>query len=76
MKVQPMTTSNCIRVNGADEPLAATTLVALLAEKSIDPDQRGVAVAVNGTVVPRAVWPTTALSAGDTIEIVRARQGG
>jgi sulfur carrier protein len=76
MKDQPMTTPDRIRVNGADEPLVAATLVALLAEKSIDPDQRGVAVAHNGTVVPRADWATTRLTAGDSIEIVRARQGG
>jgi sulfur carrier protein len=65
-----------IRVNGIDEPLAAATLLALLAEKSVDTAGRGIAVAVNGAVVPRAAWPSTVLSAGDTIEIVRARQGG
>jgi thiamine biosynthesis protein ThiS len=33
-------------------------------------------VALNGAVVPRAAWKETPLHAGDTIEIVRARQGG
>ncbi len=65
-----------IRVNGEIEPLAAATLSALLHEKEIAADARGVAVAINGTVVPRAAWPSTQLSAGDQIEIVRARQGG
>lgn len=65
-----------IRVNGADEPLAAATLSALLAEKAVDVAQRGIAVAVNGRVVPRAEWTTTMLAPGDAIEIVRARQGG
>jgi len=65
-----------IRVNGESEPLAAGTLAALLAEKAVDTSQRGVAVAVNGAVVPRAAWPSTELRAGDTVEIVRARQGG
>ena len=65
-----------IQVNGASEPLAAATLEALLAEKAIDTAQRGIAVAVNGAVVPRAAWPATTLRPGDTIEIVRARQGG
>ncbi len=65
-----------IRVNGLNEPLAADTLTALLHEKEIAPDARGVAVAINGTVVPRAAWPSTRLRAGDQIEIVRARQGG
>jgi len=65
-----------IQVNGTSEPLAAATLEALLAEKAIDTAQRGIAVALNGAVVPRAAWPATALRPGDSVEIVRARQGG
>ena len=65
-----------IKVNGESEPLAATTLAALLAEKAIDTEQKGIAVALNGAVVPRAAWPQTSLKAGDRVEIVRARQGG
>jgi sulfur carrier protein len=66
-----------IQVNGKSELLAAaTTLEALLAEKAVDTNQRGIAVALNGAVVPRAAWPATPLRAGDSVEIVRARQGG
>ena len=65
-----------IRINGESEPLVAATLAALLDEKAVDTSQRGIAVAVNGAVVPRAAWPSTELRAGDSIEIVRARQGG
>jgi sulfur carrier protein len=65
-----------IRINGESEPFAATTLEALLAEKAVDTGQRGIAVALNGAVVPRAAWPATALQPGDSVEIVRARQGG
>jgi len=65
-----------IRVNGESEPLSVATLDALLAEKAVDTAQRGIAVALNGAVVPRAAWPATALQAGDSVEIVRARQGG
>jgi sulfur carrier protein len=56
--------------------LSAPTLAVLLEEKAVDTEQRGIAVALNGAVVPRAAWKETALRAGDTIEIVRARQGG
>jgi sulfur carrier protein len=66
----------CIRVNGEAEPLGAATLAALLAEKAVDTEQKGIAVALNGAVVPRAAWPATMLKSGDSIEIVRARQGG
>ena len=65
-----------IRINGQDEPLVAATLAALLEEKAVDTGQRGIAVAVNGAIVPRAAWPHTTLHPGDSIEIVRARQGG
>lgn len=65
-----------IRVNGQDEPLTATTLAALLDEKAVDVAQKGIAVALNGAVVPRAEWPATRLNPGDSVEIVRARQGG
>jgi sulfur carrier protein len=66
----------CIRVNGRDEPLPAETLAILLEIKALDVAQKGIAVALNGAVVPRAEWPTTTLKAGDSVEIVRARQGG
>jgi sulfur carrier protein len=65
-----------IRVNGESEPLAAATLAALVAEKALDTTQRGIAVALNGGVVPRAAWDATTLKPGDNVEIVRARQGG
>ena len=65
-----------IRLNGQDEPLRAMTLAALLDEKAVDVGQKGIAVALNGAVVPRAEWAATPLKAGDSVEIVRARQGG
>jgi sulfur carrier protein len=69
-------TEPIIRINGESEPLAAATLEALLIEKTIDTGARGIAVALNGTVVPRAAWCDTTLKPGDSVEIVRARQGG
>ena len=52
------------------------TLAGLVAEKALDTAQRGIAVALNGAVVPRAAWEQTTLKPGDSVEIVRARQGG
>jgi len=72
----PQVLEATIRVNGETEPLGAATVEALLAEKAVDTAQRGIAVALNGAVVPRAAWRDTALKAGDRVEIVRARQGG
>lgn len=36
----------------------------------------GIAVALNGTVVPMRDWSATELRAGDRVEIVTAVQGG
>jgi len=65
-----------IRVNGVDEPLRVRSVADLLAQKDIAPDMRGIAVALNGNVVPRAEWPNMQLAPGDAVEIVLARQGG
>ena len=69
-------TASQIRVNGQDELLEVATLAALLQEKAVDNGKRGIAVAVNGAIVPRAAWAQTTLRAGDRIEIVRVLQGG
>jgi sulfur carrier protein len=70
------TTTATLTVNGRDEPLGAPTVAALVASRDLAPTGRGVAVALNGAVVPRTQWATTALRAGDVVEIVRAMQGG
>jgi len=64
-----------IRVNGESEAFAGT-IAALLTAKEIGAEARGIAIAVNGSVVPRAAWHDTVLRPGDAVEIVRARQGG
>ena len=72
---QPSETGH-IRVNGHDMPLGAATVVDFLAQQTVDVGQRGIAIALNGSVVPRSAWSDTALRPGDNIEIVRAMQGG
>lgn len=41
-----------------------------------DGSKLGVALALNGQVVPRSAWASTAVSAGDTMDIITAVQGG
>lgn len=60
-------------VNGEARTLRAGTTLADLVPAEW---KRGVAVACNDEIVPRAAWATTAVSAGDAIEIVRPVQGG
>ena len=70
------TATTPIRLNGEPAEVPADTLVDVLAFLGIDSEQRGVAVAVNGTVVPRRSWGATDISAGDDVEVINAVQGG
>lgn len=53
------------------EPATVDTLV-----ETLGVGRRGVAVAVNGTVIPRSSWPLTPLTPGDAIEVLHAVKGG
>ena len=52
-----------------------TTIAALLQFIQLSA-QKGIAVAINNQVVPRALWEQQSLSAADHITIIRATQGG
>ena len=54
--------------------IEATTVAQLVSGRA--PDQRRVAVARNGEVVPRSAWATTELAAGDAVEVLAAVAGG
>lgn len=64
-----------IRVNGKDERVSAATVAELLAARGIT-KPKGVAVALNGAVVPASGWSAAKLAAGDRIEIVKPFGGG
>ena len=62
-------------VNGERRELAdGSTLADIVG--SLTAEQRGVAVALDGEVVPRSDWPTTPLADGQQVEVLRAVQGG
>lgn len=52
------------------------TVAGLLRVLDLEPDARGVAVAVDGEVVPRADWSTVAIPVGAHVEVLTAMQGG
>jgi len=63
-----------LTVNGeAVEVASPVTVAELVAERT---DQRRIAVARNGEVVPRSAWAATALTEGDEVEILAAVAGG
>jgi sulfur carrier protein len=66
-----------VAVNGAARELPDGASVAgALAELGVENTARGVAVAVQGEVVPRREWTTLSLRDGDRVEVLSAIQGG
>ena len=64
-----------LTVNGEPrEAPAGATVAQVIA--TVTGQRSGVAAALNGEIVPRHAWPTTALQADDRVEVVTAVQGG
>jgi sulfur carrier protein len=64
-----------VTVNGERRELPEEATVASLVEQLSAPP-RGVAVAIDGEVVPRGRWAATMLPEGARVEVVAAIQGG
>jgi sulfur carrier protein len=66
-----------IELNGEPVEVGVEATVATAIERlGAGGERRGVAVAVDGEVVPRSAWAETPLSDGQKVEIVGAIQGG
>jgi sulfur carrier protein len=66
-----------VHVNGAAREVAeGSSVQALVALLGMDPSARGVAVALDARVVPRARWKDTEVGPGSRVEVVTAMQGG
>ncbi len=69
--------SVAVTLNGQPRELAeGTSVEALLKSLAAPGSGRGVAVALDGEVVPRGLWASTRPGDGSRIEIVAAVQGG
>jgi sulfur carrier protein len=66
-----------VAVNGTPTEISeGATVAVVLSQLSVPSAARGVAVAVQGEVVPRTEWVTMTLREGDRIEVLAAIQGG
>jgi sulfur carrier protein len=64
-------------INGRPRRLPeGATLEQAVREAGAPEDGRGVAVAVDGEVVPRREWGRTTLAEGQRVEVLSAVQGG
>ena len=64
-----------VTLNGEHRALDDGTTVDVVVV-GLDRGRAGVAVAVNGDVVPRSRWTATVLRADDHVEVLAAAQGG
>lgn len=69
-------TSLEVTLNGEGLTVSSSLLPEALCELGYDPEQQGIAVAINMSVVPRSEWGETSIADGDRIDIVGAKQGG
>jgi sulfur carrier protein len=66
-----------VTLNGRPHELPdGATVETAVSEAGVDGNGRGVAVAVDGEVVPRGEWGATSLRDGQQVEVLRAVQGG
>jgi sulfur carrier protein len=65
-----------IFVNGEPRERVGATIEELLADLCVEARARGVAVAVDGEVVPRAEWGARRITEGQRVEALSAMQGG
>ena len=63
-----------IQINNQQTEPSASTLSELATELALP--QKGVAIAVANTMVPREAWETTALEEGASVVIIKAAFGG
>jgi len=66
-----------VRLNGEERELGdGATVASAVALLGVEPQARGVAVAVDREVVPRGAWEATPLAPGAQVEVLTAIQGG
>jgi sulfur carrier protein len=65
-----------VTINGERRELGERVTVEAAVRAAGAPDGRGVAVALDGEVVPRGEWATTEIHDGQQVEVLHAVQGG
>ncbi len=68
--------SQQLQVNGIGKSVNASTIAEILQEEGVDDNAPFLAVALNGSVIPRRDWDAVQLSSGDSVEIVKPVSGG
>lgn len=68
---------NTITLNGQPHTLSQEmTIAEFLKSLNISPDEKGIAVAINEAVIHKQAWTRVRIKPNDTVEVIRATQGG
>ncbi len=65
-----------IELNGETKVLEKEVTLVVFLEDLLKEKMTGLAVAINGSVIPKTKWETTSIKNEDRVELVRATQGG
>ena len=65
-----------VTINGLQKEVHSMHLLDLREKEGIDPEQPGIAVALNDRLLRRAAWSETMIADRDRVEVITAMQGG
>ena len=69
-----------VKLNGKQTPVLGKSetvqLTELLEQLGFKTDVKGIAIAVNLSVIPRSEWESMLINTGDEVEVIGAQQGG
>ncbi len=66
-----------IKINGEESLLDSKLNISGFIKKQLNgKEPRGIAIAVNSSIIPKSKWDDTIINENDEIEIVTAVQGG
>jgi len=65
-----------ITFNNHTQQISAQTSIQIILNDLTGEKQKGIAVAVNETVIPKAQWDSYVLKQNDNVLVIKATQGG
>ena len=75
-KVRKLPIGMTISVNNQTLEVEAKTMLSNVVFQQLGENSKGIAVAINGQVIPKTSWQETVVSENDDILIIKATQGG
>lgn len=65
-----------ILINNQKQTITENTTLQAIVNAQLGDKQKGIAIAINDTVIPKSNWETHIIQSNDKILIIKATQGG